>query len=136
LTIYTELSLAERPTWSDVTSAGTFRVERNGRFDRHHHDCDEYWLIYQGSARILVGDHEYVITRGDIVCIETGLDHDVLEIYEPIEAFWFEGPLDPGGQAGHLHRTEVDLAGHLVPGRAEPPDNFTQGQRTTIGRPA
>ena len=30
-----------RPSWSDVTSAGIFRVEPNGRFDLHYHDCDE-----------------------------------------------------------------------------------------------
>ena len=131
MTVYTELSLSDRPAWSDVTSAGSFRVERNGRFDRHYHDCDEYWLLHQGSARIVVGDHEYVAARGDIVCIPTGADHDILEIYEAIEGFWFEGPLAPEGKPGHLHRTEADAAGHLVPGRAEPPEPFTQGQRMT-----
>ena len=43
-----------RPEWSRVTGAGIFRVPtEGGKFDRHYHDCDEYWLIFKGKAKIL-----------------------------------------------------------------------------------
>jgi hypothetical protein len=41
LVVAQSLSPDARPSWSDVTSAGTFRVEPNGCFDRHYHVCDE-----------------------------------------------------------------------------------------------
>lgn len=85
MTVYRSLSPQQRPAWSDVTGAGTFSVGRDGRFDRHHHECHEYWMIYAGSALISVDDREYAVSAGDIVCIEKDTDHDVLEVYEPLE---------------------------------------------------
>jgi mannose-6-phosphate isomerase-like protein (cupin superfamily) len=104
-----------RPSWSDVTSAGTFRVEPGGGFDRHFHDCDEYWLVFAGRARVVVGTTPYVVGPGDIVCTPTGTEHDVVGVYETLEAFWFEGRTPPGARVGHLHRTEEDAQGHEVP---------------------
>ena len=44
-----------RPEWSGVTSAGIFWVSaKDGRFDNHYHDCDEYWLIFKGKAKVMV----------------------------------------------------------------------------------
>jgi mannose-6-phosphate isomerase-like protein (cupin superfamily) len=115
------LELDARPSWSDVTSAGTFEVEPEGRFDRHHHDCDEYWLIFAGRGLVLVGEEIHGVEQGDIVCIRTGVDHDVLGVLDTIRAFWFEGATPPGGRVGHLHRTREASAGHPVPriGEAE-----------------
>jgi mannose-6-phosphate isomerase-like protein (cupin superfamily) len=98
-----------------VTSAGVFRVEPNGRFDRHYHDCDEYWLVFAGRARVLVGSDTYPVSAGDIVCTPTGTEHDVVGVAEMLEAFWFEGRTPPGGRVGHLHRTAEDADGHDVP---------------------
>ena len=85
------LSVDARPPWSDVTSAGTFRVEPDGSFDRHFHDCDEYWLVFAGHARVLVGTRTFDVGPGDIVCTPTGTVHDVVAVRETLEAFWFEG---------------------------------------------
>jgi mannose-6-phosphate isomerase-like protein (cupin superfamily) len=115
LVVLKRLSPESRPSWSDVTSAGIFRVEPNGRFDRHYHDCDEYWLIFSGRARVMVGSQEYEVEHGDIVCTSTGAEHDVVGVYETLEGFWFEGRTPPGGRIGHLHRTSEDAAGHPVP---------------------
>lgn len=104
-----------RPSWSDVTSAGTFRVEPGGRFDRHFHDCDEYWLLFAGRARVLVGSGTYEVGPGDIVCTRTGTVHDILGVRGTLEGFWFEGPTPDGGRIGHLHETPQDAAGHDVP---------------------
>ena len=115
LTVVRGLSPDARPSWSDVTSAGTFRVEPNGRFDRHYHDCDEYWLVFSGRALVLVGSRTYTVEAGDIVCTPTGTEHDVLGVHETLEAFWFEARTPPGGRIGHLHRTPEDAQGHEVP---------------------
>lgn len=108
------LSVDARPPWSDVTSAGVFRVEPGGRFDRHFHDCDEYWLLFHGRARAVVGDRTYEVGPGDIVCTPTGTLHDITGVYETLEGFWFEGPTPEGGRVGHLHQTDEDAAGHEV----------------------
>jgi mannose-6-phosphate isomerase-like protein (cupin superfamily) len=115
LIVVQTLSPKARPKWSDVTSAGVFRVEPNGRFDRHYHDCDEYWLIFEGRALVSVGDRTYNAEAGDIVCTETGVEHDIVAVAEPLAAFWFEGRTPPGGRIGHLHRKPEDAAGHDVP---------------------
>ena len=109
-----------RPSWSDVTSAGIFRVEPNGRFDLHYHDCDEYWLIFAGRARVTVGPGTHEVGPGDIVCTPAGTDHDVIGVYETLEGFWFEAATPEGGWVGHLHRTAEDAEGHDVPLLGEP----------------
>ncbi|HYY07888.1 MAG TPA: cupin domain-containing protein [Actinomycetota bacterium] len=108
-----------RPSWCDVTSSGVFRVEPNGQFDRHYHDCDEYWLVFSGRAVVLVGDRTYTVTAGDIVCTQAGTEHDVVGVIETLEAFWFEGRTPEGGRIGHLHRTPEDARGHDVPAMQE-----------------
>jgi mannose-6-phosphate isomerase-like protein (cupin superfamily) len=115
LVVVQRLSPDARPSWSDVTSAGVFRVEPGGRFDRHFHDCDEYWLVFAGRAQVLVGTGTYLVGPGDIVCTPTGTEHDVLAVAETLEAFWFEASTPPGGRIGHLHRTPEDAHGHEVP---------------------
>jgi mannose-6-phosphate isomerase-like protein (cupin superfamily) len=104
-----------RPPWSDVTSAGVFTVEPNGRFDRHYHDCDEYWLFFGGRGVVLVGDKTYAIEPRDIVCTRAGVEHDVLGVADTLQAFWFEGATPPGGRIGHLHRNDEAASGHVVP---------------------
>ncbi len=108
------LSPEHRPSWSDVTSAGTFRVEPHGRFDRHYHDCEEYWLVFGGRALVLVGTRTFEVTPGDIVCTPAGTEHDVLAVDGTFEAFWLEGRTPPDGRIGHLHRNEEDARGHEV----------------------
>lgn len=109
----------ERPAWSDVTSTGTFRIEPGQTFDRHFHDCDEYWLIFEGRAIIEIDDERYAIEPGDIVCTEIGREHDFLQVFETVRGFWFEAVLIPGGRAGHLHRSPERAAGHRVLGPDE-----------------
>jgi len=108
------LGLDSRPTWSDVTSAGIFRIEPNGRFDKHYHDCDEYWLVFSGCAKVMVGDETFVVGQGDIICTPIGVEHDVVAVSETLEAFWFEGATEAGGRIGHLHRSDEAAAGHVV----------------------
>lgn len=117
------LQEGNRPAWCKVTSAGIFRVPtQGGRFDCHYHDFAEYWLVFQGKAKIRSEGQEYYVKPGDIVCTQAGDEHDVLEVYEDLAAFWFEDPCPPGGRVGHLHRDPEKAQGHPVPALPLPPD--------------
>jgi len=112
-----------RPEWSRVTSAGTFRVPcAGGRFDCHYHDCHEYWLVFRGKGKVMTEGRAFYVKAGDIVCTEAGDEHDVVEVYEDLEAFWFEDATPEGGRIGHLHRDPAKAEGHPVPGLPIPED--------------
>lgn len=110
------MSQDNRPAWCGVTSAGIFGVSTaKGRFDNHYHDCHEYWLVFKGKAKVATEGQEFYVKPGDIVCTEAGQEHDVLEVYEDLEAFWFEDATPAGGRIGHLHRDAEKAKGHAVP---------------------
>jgi len=110
-----------RPDWSAVTSAGIFTVPaRDGQFDCHYHECHEYWLIFKGKAKVQSEGKECFVKRGDIVCTKAGDEHDILEVYEDLEAFWFEDATPEGGKIGHLHRDAIKAKGHAVPSKPLP----------------
>src|SRR3989337_348303 len=44
-----------RPSWCQAAGIGVFRIRPGAIFDPHLHDSTEYWLIYEGKARISVG---------------------------------------------------------------------------------
>ena len=117
------MKVGNRPDWCDVTTAGIFRVLVGGRrFDCHYHDCNEYWLIFKGKAKILSEGKEYYVKPGDIVFTRAGDEHDVLEIYEDLEAFYFEDATPKGGRVGHLHKTEAKTKRHDVSTKPLPAD--------------
>jgi len=117
------LCAENRPDWCGVTSAGIFRVPRQGgRFDCHCHDCDEYWLVFRGKAQVLSEGREYYVKEGDIVCTKAGDEHDVLEVYEDLESFWFEDETPSGGRIGHLHKDLEKKKRHPVPAKPLPED--------------
>ena len=117
------LGRGNRPEWCGVTSAGVFRVPREGgRFDCHYHDFHEYWLVFEGKAKIRSEGVEYYVRPGDIVCTAAGEEHDMIEIYEDVAAFWFEDPCPPGGREGHLHRDSEKAKGHAVASMRLPDD--------------
>jgi mannose-6-phosphate isomerase-like protein (cupin superfamily) len=118
-----QMERGNRPEWSSVTSAGIFRVPtKDGRFDCHFHDCHEYWLIYKGKGKVLSEGKEFYVMPGDIVCTKEGDEHDFLEVYEDIEAFWFEDATPEGGRVGHLHKDTEKEKGHPVPALPLPKD--------------
>ena len=111
------------PEWSRVTNAGIFHVPaKDGSFDCHFHDCDEYWLVFKGKAKVMSEGQEYYVKPGDIVCTRAGDEHDVLEIYEDLEAFFFEDATPDGGRTGHLHRDSEKAKRHPVLGLPVPAD--------------
>ena len=117
------MGIGNRPEWSKVTSAGIFRVPlADGHFDCHYHDCDEYWLVFRGKAKVMTEGREFYVRTGDIVCTKAGDEHDIVEVYEDLEAFWFEDAIAAGGRVGHLHRDAKKAEGHSVPGLPVPED--------------
>ena len=118
-----EMGPDNRPEWCGVTSAGMFKIPtQGGQFDCHYHDCHEYWLVFKGKAKVMTEGHEYYVKPGDIVCTKAGDEHDVLEVYEDLEAFWFEAETPPGGRTGHLHYAEEMSLGHPVSAKPVPGD--------------
>lgn len=103
-----------RPAWSDATSAGLAKIPIGGHFDRHFHDCNEYWIVFAGKAKVMSEEKEYYLQRGDILCTRAGDEHDILEVYEDLELVWFEDATPPGGRTGHLHRDGDAAARHPV----------------------
>ncbi len=117
------MKAGNRPEWSGVTSAGIFHVPtEGGRFDCHYHDCDEYWLVFKGKAKVVTEGEAFYVKPGDIVCTRAGDEHDVIEVYEDLEAFWFEDATPEGARVGHLHRDESKAERHPVPARPLPRD--------------
>jgi len=114
-TLRTSMTAKNRPSWSDVTSAAVLKGVNSGHFDRHFHDCNEYWLICTGKAKVWIDGRSFYVRDGDIVCLQAGLEHDVLELYEPIVGYHFETATPAGGKTGHQHKTEQDAKGHPVP---------------------
>ena len=99
-----------------MTVVGWFSLAKAGfRFDRHFHDCDEYWSISEGRARIAVGDEESDVGPGDLICTPAGVEHDVVGAYtDDVVLLFVEEAMPPGGTAGHRHR-DPDSAWHDVP---------------------
>jgi len=114
-TLKGSMTARNRPSWCGVTGAAVLKGMNSGHFDRHYHDCNEYWMICKGKAKIRVNGKTYYVHDGDIVCTKAGEEHDVLELYEPIVGYYLEDATPPGGRTGHLHKTEADARGHAVP---------------------
>jgi mannose-6-phosphate isomerase-like protein (cupin superfamily) len=121
-TLQHNMGAKNRPEWCAVTGAGTLKAVNSGHFDRHYHDCNEYWMIVHGKAKVWLDGKEYYIKDGDIFCIKAGLEHDILELYEPLQGFFMEDALLPGGKAGHLHKSDEAAKGHPVPTLPVPAD--------------
>jgi len=94
------------PLWSALSAVGWFRLSAAGyRFDRHFHDCAEYWVITEGRGRVAVGDDLFDVGPGDIVCTQAGAEHDIVLTYtDDLVLLFFEEAMPSGGTAGHQHR--------------------------------
>jgi mannose-6-phosphate isomerase-like protein (cupin superfamily) len=116
-----KLTAENRPAGCAAHSAGRFRLRADGtsRFDRHHHDFDEFWFVATGSGTMMLGDAELGVQAGDIIYTPAGTDHDILAVTsaEDLHIFWLSWTLPDGASGQHLYRTSPDAARHLVPAR-------------------
>ncbi|WP_342363862.1 cupin domain-containing protein [Terrarubrum flagellatum] len=101
----------------DISGCGVFRVAndenatntgdpvsypKKTRVDSHYHDCDEYWIILEGRATVVVGDASMDMRPGDCVSIGMGHHHDMPLAPEPVKAVFFETTLERDKRIGHL----------------------------------
>ena len=104
-----------RPPWSAVSSVGVARMPAAGsKFECHWQKADEYWLVYKGKAKIMTEGAVYYVKPGDVVATKAGDEHDILEIYEDLEMFYFIDQLPEGGKPGHRFNSEEKRKGHPV----------------------
>ncbi|MGH2534591.1 MAG: cupin domain-containing protein [Thermomicrobiales bacterium] len=99
--------MQDKPEWVKWSGFGVGVVHDAKELERHYHDADEYWLVFEGKARVMSEGQEYVIGPGDILCTRMGDEHDILEIIEgPLRTFWIEDELRGQQRPGHLHRED------------------------------
>ena len=99
----------DTPDWVRWSAYGVGEVKDAAAFDRHFHDADEYWFVFEGRARVRSEGQEYEIGPGDILVTKMGEEHDILEILEaPLKSFWVEDQLCGRKRPGHLHHPEDD----------------------------
>jgi mannose-6-phosphate isomerase-like protein (cupin superfamily) len=104
--------------WGEVTGAsGLFSVRESlaphdrgdpvpypkaTDFDCHYHDCDEYWIIWEGRGLAVSEGQFYDVGPGDCVATGMGHHHDFARADEPVRAVYFETTLEGAKRLGHL----------------------------------
>ena len=103
--------------WEEETSSGIFTVVESDRredrgdavdyaketsFDRHYHDCDEYWILFEGSGVAVSEGRSYEVGPGDCVATGMGFHHDFPIVHQPVESVYFETGLEGRKRRGHL----------------------------------
>jgi len=85
-------------------SWGEGRFAAGGGSDYHYHDCDEYWFILEGDAKVIEGGVEYELGPGDCVFTPMGSEHKIAATSDCV-IFWAGLALRGRERAGHLHRS-------------------------------
>jgi mannose-6-phosphate isomerase-like protein (cupin superfamily) len=104
--------------WESETSSGIFTdgkgdprdgggdpvdYPKNTSFDSHYHDCDEYWVIFEGSGVVVSEGKSYEIAPGDCLATGMGFHHDLAIANEAVvKGVWFETGLEGRKRKGHL----------------------------------
>ena len=79
-----------------------FDYVKTTNFDRHFHDCDEYWIVFAGEGTAYSETKSYRIGVGDCLATGMGHHHDLAQITQPIRAVFFETALEGEKRRGHL----------------------------------
>jgi mannose-6-phosphate isomerase-like protein (cupin superfamily) len=78
----------------------TYPKETN--FDRHYHDMDEYWIVFQGRGVAVSEGEHYEVGPGDCIATGMGHHHDFPLVIEPVKAVFFETTMEGEKRRGHL----------------------------------
>lgn len=84
------------------TKGDKVTYEKHTAIDSHYHDCDEYWIVLQGSGEAVVGGRWDHMRPGDCLCIGMGHHHDFPRIEADVKAVFFETTLQGRKRTGHL----------------------------------
>jgi mannose-6-phosphate isomerase-like protein (cupin superfamily) len=71
-------------------------------FDSHYHDCDEYWILIEGSGLVVSEGIAYNVGPGRCVATGMGHHHDFPRVEQPVLAVFFETTLEGARRRGHL----------------------------------
>lgn len=71
-------------------------------FDSHYHDCDEYWIVFEGQGTAVSEGQHYQVGVGDCVATASGHHHDFPHVTERVRAVYFETTLIGQKRVGHL----------------------------------
>jgi len=71
-------------------------------FDNHYHDCDEYWILFEGSGVAVSEGKHYEVGPGDCIATGMGYHHDFPKVHEPVKAVYFETTMEGEKRRGHL----------------------------------
>lgn len=70
--------------------------------DNHFHDCDEYWIVFQGCGEVVSEKKHYEVGVGDCLAIGMGWHHDFPRVDAPVKAVYFETTMQGEKRRGHL----------------------------------
>lgn len=70
--------------------------------DNHFHDCDEYWILFEGSGEVVSEQKHYAVSPGDCLAIGMGWHHDFPRVDAPVKAVYFETTMQGEKRRGHL----------------------------------
>ena len=104
--------------WGDqLGGSGIFRVSQGERteergspvdypkatnFDNHYHDCDEYWIIFEGRGEVVSEGRHFQVAVGDCLATGMGHHHDLPHALEPVRGVYFETTMEGQKRADHL----------------------------------
>lgn len=71
-------------------------------FDKHYHDCDEYWILLEGRGTVLTDGKLMQAQAGDCVATGAGFHHDFPLVDETVTAVFFETTMCGQCRRGHL----------------------------------
>jgi len=94
----------------NISAWGLVRFPRGQKnvTELHFHDCDEYFCMISGNLVVRSEGVVYSIGPRDVFLTRMGDEHEILEILEDTEYFWFETELKGRNRPGHLHRPADD----------------------------
>jgi len=101
------------PSWcrveGGIVAMDCWEPEDSVTVEPHFHDCEEFWFVLRGRARVACDGQELEVGPGDVVCTQMGEEHAVLRITEgPYAHVWVATSLRGKGRGGHLHRGTDD----------------------------
>jgi len=71
-------------------------------FDNHYHDCDEYWILFQGRGIAASEGNLYEVGPGDCLATGAGHHHDLPRVFETVKQVFFETTMEGQKRRGHL----------------------------------
>ncbi len=92
------LPVVENPT----ENGDPVSYPKNNPIDNHFHDCDEYWIFYEGTGVAVTEGKFFEVGPGDCVATGMGYHHDMQTVIEQTVGVFFETTMEGQKRPGHL----------------------------------